>query len=897
MQALHGRPRTDERTHHSDRRDSVPPRIESHQSFMTISGGTRLGPYEVLAPLGAGGMGEVYRARDTKLERDVAVKVLPEEFFEGEERRQRFGREAKLLASLNHPNIAAIYSFEEISGSSPSSSRHILVMELLDGETLRERLGHGALPARKAVDFAVEIAAGLAAAHEKGIVHRDLKPENVFVTTEGRVKLLDFGLAKQTSAGAGSDSRLRTASQRTGPGTVMGTVGYMSPEQVRGEPADHRSDIFSFGVVLYEMLSGRQAFRRETAAESMTAILKEDPPEIAAGSRGSSPTLARIVQHCLEKKPAERFHDAHDIAFALESARFLSMEAGALVQPGRRARPGQALVWGGLLASILLASFGGWRLGRGTRPQPTFKQVTFRRGNVLRARFTPDGQNIVYSAAWDGRPTEIFLSRLDGSGVRAVGLAGADLMAVNGRGELLILLKSSQWTATTGGSGTLALASLDGGTPREILARVKGADFAPDGRALAVIYQEQDGGPFCLDYPLGTRLLASISGRPPGAPRVSPRGDRVAFVHFAGVQTDFNATSGNIAVVDRDGSRRDLTVGLNIADEYIAWSRDGREIYFATGSGLRAVDMKGGVRPVNADSTPPFIHDLSPEGLMLLEREVSSWSPIVRSGSQSMDLGWQDKGSLCGLSQDGSLVLLRETGGSAFNADRPFLRRLDPSPPKMLDPGVPLDLNPAGDFALVATLEEKPKLRMVPTGLGAPRALGLDGWEASGGRFSRDGKHVYATARQGGGPFRTLKLPVDGSQGVVLPESVQTIQAISPDGKRLLCLDAKGEPGITSEAGEPPSPLSWTLKPGEAIVAWNEADEVIVTHPEDAVHLRVDRVELSTGRRTLWQLLVPPDPATAIRVSEVRVSRDGKTLGYTCARILVSDLIVAEGLK
>jgi len=860
---------------------------------MPLEPGAQLGPYEVVAPLGSGGMGEVYRARDTKLGRDVAIKVLPAGMASSPEALSRLEREAHAVAQLSHPNILAIHDFGR------DGETAYAVMELLEGETLRARLANGALPPRKAIELAAQIADGLAAAHEKGIVHRDLKPDNVFVTSEGRVKLLDFGLAREMAT-AGADSALLTEARNTAAGTILGTVRYMSPEQVRGEAVDHRSDIFSFGVVLYEMLSGRQAFGRETAAESMTAILKEDPPEIAASGSGLSPALLRIVQHCLEKKPAERFHDAHDLAFALESASAPSTESRALVQPGGHAKLIRALAWSGLLGLILLALFGAWSLGRGTRPQPTFTQVTFRRGNVLRARFTPDGQNIVYSAARDGRPTEVFMSRLDGSGLRAIGLPGADLMAVNGRGELLILLKSSQWTATTGGIGTLALASLDGGTPREVLAHVRGADFAPDGQTLAVIYQDRDGGPFCLDYPLGTHLVTAIGtavSEEPGAPRISPQGDRVAFVYYPGAQKGLAATTGNIAVVDRAGKWRDLAVGSRLDAEYLAWSRDGREIYFFGWSGLRAVDMNGRVRQVTADSTAPFIHDLSPQGLMLLEREVSSYSPVVRSGGQNLELGWQDRSSLSGFSQDGSLVLLEEVGGGASSTNRPFLRRLDASPPKVLDPGLALDLNPAGDFALVATLGDAPRLRMVPTGLGAPRELGLERWDASAGRFSRDGRHVYATARQGAGPVRTLKLPVDGSRGAVLPEFVQNIQALSPDGKRMLCLDAKGQPSITSEAGEPPRPLLWTLEEGESIVAWNDADEVLVTHPEDAVHLRVERVQLSTGRRTLWQRLVPPDPATTVRMSDVRVSGDGQTLGYTYVRVLVSDLIVVEGLK
>src|SRR5450830_701269 len=258
-------------------------------------------------------MGEVYRARDTKLDRDVAVKVLPADLANDPEALSRLEREARAVAQLSHPNILAIHDFGR------EGETAYAVTELLEGETLRARLEQGALPARKAVDLAVQIAEGLAAAHGKGIVHRDRKPENVSVPGEGRGKLPDFALAKRTDQAMGSGSRLQTVDKHTEPGTGMGTVMYMSPEQVRGETADHRSDIFSFGIVLYEMLTGQQAFKRETAAESMTAILKEDPPEITVSGLGPSPGLQRIVQHCLEKKPGERFQSARDIAFALQA--------------------------------------------------------------------------------------------------------------------------------------------------------------------------------------------------------------------------------------------------------------------------------------------------------------------------------------------------------------------------------------------------------------------------------------------------------------------------------------------------------------------------------------------------------------------------------------------------
>jgi TolB-like protein len=347
---------------------------------MSLLPGTFLGAYEIVSPLGAGGMGEVYRARDSRLGRMVALKVLPEGFLEGEERKARFEREAKLLAALSHPNIAAVYSFEEIPGSSSSSSsssgaRHILVMELLEGTTLRDKLDSGPIVQRQVVDYALQIAKGLSAAHEKGIVHRDLKPENLFVSKDGHLKILDFGLAKRTERKkTGDETSAATESKHTEPGIVMGTVAYMSPEQVRGLPVDHRSDIFSFGAILYELLSGRKAFKRDTAADTLSAILKEEPPELAESGRNIPPALDQLVKHCLEKDRDNRFESAKDIAFALlqASGSGPAMASGAQVRPGASGRARALLALG---AVALLAFAGILLLRRSTRPAPEVGSV------------------------------------------------------------------------------------------------------------------------------------------------------------------------------------------------------------------------------------------------------------------------------------------------------------------------------------------------------------------------------------------------------------------------------------------------------------------------------------------------------------------------------------------
>jgi serine/threonine protein kinase len=320
---------------------------------VTVAQGTRLGPYEVLSPLGAGGMGEVYRARDTRLGRDVAIKVLPASFASDKDRLHRFEQEASAAGTLNHPNILSIHDVGTHDGAP------YVVSELLEGDTLRRRLSGTALPQRRAIDYALQLANGLAAAHEKGIVHRDLKPENVFITKDGRVKILDFGLAKLIQVnGNEAQSNVPTRRADTDPGIVLGTVGYMSPEQVRGRPLDHRSDIFAFGAILYEMLSGQRAFRGDSPADTMSAILREDPPDLSSTNHTVSTALERLVDHCLEKNPEERFHSARDLAFALEAlsastASFTETVTIATAPPRRLGRR-ELISWS--LASLLFVS-------------------------------------------------------------------------------------------------------------------------------------------------------------------------------------------------------------------------------------------------------------------------------------------------------------------------------------------------------------------------------------------------------------------------------------------------------------------------------------------------------------------------------------------------------------
>ena len=365
---------------------------------MALAAGTKIGPYEIISPLGAGGMGEVYRARDSRLGRDVAIKVLPTAMARDAERLRRFETEARAVAALNHPNILSIHDIGTHDGAP------YLVSECLEGQSLRQELSGGALPLRRAVEYGTEIAQGLAAAHDKGIIHRDLKPENIFVTRDGRVKILDFGLAKLARPEAASDQGATVEAVPTSAGVVLGTVGYMSPEQVKGEAADARSDIFALGTILYEMLSGERAFRRDTSAETMTAILKEDPPELSTTGKQISPAMDRIVRRCLEKKPLQRFQSARDLAFNLEGVSGISSTTAQAVVSPQSQRRSRALPIAAAVLLLVLVGGGSWMLGRGSGAAalPVYHQLTFERGLVYAARFAPDAARFITARVGTG---------------------------------------------------------------------------------------------------------------------------------------------------------------------------------------------------------------------------------------------------------------------------------------------------------------------------------------------------------------------------------------------------------------------------------------------------------------------------------------------------------------
>jgi len=847
-------------------------------------------------------MGEVYRARDKRLGREVAVKVLPVASSTDPDRLRRFEQEARAAGALNHPNLLAVFDTGQHEGNP------YVVFELLDGVTLRQRLGPGALPVRKAVDFAVQIAQGLAAAHEKGIVHRDLKPENLFVTKDGRVKILDFGLAKlrptldpdAPRTEGGSDS---TA---TGAGVVLGTVGYMSPEQVRGDPADHRSDIFAFGSVLYEMLSGRRPFSGETAAEVMTAILKEDPAELTKAD--VSPGLEQVVRRCIEKRPEERFQSSRDIGFALEAvsgASSAALAAGARSAEVRRRR----VLWTG--AGVVVAG----ALGLGyysvlKHPPPTlplFKQLTFRRGVVHTARFAPDGHTVVYGAAWDGKPSQVFSARLEGPESSSLGLPEGNVASISPSGELAIMTGRMYLTGMP--PRTLVRSPLAGGAPREVAEHVLGADWAPDGRSLAVVRIEYGGADAAaeattdqwvrrrqrLEFPIGKVLYESASSGI-WLPRVSPNGSQVAFV-------EERPDRSSLELVDLTG--RKTTLLSNQEPRGLAWSPKGDEVWFAEWGALWAVSLTGQRRLVARFPGGVTLNDISRDGRVILTLYQWHASLLVQTPGETeeRDLSWFDGSQPAALSRDGGALLFTDRGGAGSPQDlgntASYLRRTDGSPAVRLGEGTAQALSPDGKWALSLVRSSPPKLALLPLGPGEPRPIALgeiNGWRAD---FLPDGNGVLIWGSAPGQGTRVFLQDLDGRGRRALPDGFHLFwygTTVSPDGKAV----AVAGPGqklmlFPIEGGEPrPVP---GVERFEAPVGWSEDQRFLYVFGSP-VELpgRIHRIDLVSGRRELWKEIMPRDPAAFGGFGNVTLTPDRQTYAYNLNRIFCT-LYLVEGLK
>ena len=863
---------------------------------MTLGAGATLGPYEIIALIGAGGMGEVYRARDSRLGRDVAVKILPAQYSTDPDRLRRFEQEARAAGMLNHPAILSIYDIGNQDGSV------YVVSELLTGETLRERLGGTALPVRKAVEYALQMANGLAAAHEKGIVHRDLKPENIFLTRDGRLKILDFGLAKLIDPQPvhANQSTLQTADPGTQPGLVLGTVGYMSPEQVRGRATDHRSDLFTFGAILYEMLTGKKAFHRDSTADTMSAILKEDPPELSSVQPGVPPSLERVVRHCLEKNPEQRFQSARDLAFDLDMVSGISGTGPAA--PSVSSRKAMRKAAAALLFAILLAAvFIAGRLTAGKASQATnplseasFRRLSYRRGYVSGARFTPDGQSVVYSAAWVGAADELYVTRPQSPVSRSLEIKDAILLSISSTGEMALLLKpryGAGWERT----GTLARAPIDGGAPREVLNDVMDADWTPDGKQLVVVRHSQDQ--YTVEFPVG-KVLYRTNGWVNHI-RISPDGDRIAMMVHPGQGDD----RGTVNVVDLKGNVKILTP-VYASESGLHWSPDGREIWYTAsteGSNeqpLYAVNLEGRIRVVAGMVGNLILQDVRTDGSMLICRDSRRREIIALPQGQTreQDYSWFDWSYVRDISDDGSLMVFEEEGAGGGPNYSVYIRKTDGSPAVRLGDGYAGPISYDGKMVLSLLPGVQTNFTVLPTGAGEPRNISSKtSLEFSGQfRWFHDNQRVLVLARSPGKRARFWILDLNSQKATpVTPEGVDSIGLLSPDERFVLA----GYPDNTAlypvQGGAPQEapaigngfPLQWTPDGRQLYLQEN------ATLP-----IRISLFNVATRQRTLWKEITPPDISGIVGAVTVVLTPDGKTYAYTYRRAL-SDLYLVKGLK
>jgi serine/threonine protein kinase/Tol biopolymer transport system component len=850
----------------------------------SLSAGDHLGPYEIVRPLGAGGMGEVYRARDPRLRRDVAVKVLRRSLSLTPDHVERLSREARAAGSLNHPNIVAVFDVGR-EGEVP-----YVVSELLEGESLASRLARGPLPYRKALEFAAHIADALGAAHAKGIWHRDVKPANAFVTTDGRVKLLDFGLVKLKA----SESRRADdpTADPTEPGGIHGTFGYMSPEQVLAQPVDHRTDIFAFGALFYEMLTGTPAFRRPSPVESSRATLNHEPADLLENDAGIPPAAVAVVRRCLEKNPEARFQSARDLAFHLHQLGAAAARGAEAASRLRALRLGTL----GRIVALLAAVGSGYALAQwlSSTADPVFDQLTFRRGRIGGARFASGGSAVVYSEAREGKPPDVWLlNRLDSPESIRLGYDTADLLALHG--NRLALSVGRRFVVGERFAGTLAEAPI-GGSPHELAAGVEEADWDPEGRQLVVARSQGIGGRSSLEYPPGTTLYAtSHSIR---WPRFSRDGQHIAFLE----DPTGRGVGGQVAIVDLRRNVRPLTKVWESA-RGLAWSPDGGEVWFAAGNSrtsraVQAVDLRGASRQVLALPASVTLWDVASDGRLLLSRddERSALVGIPPGQHAERDLSWFDTAGLADLSRDGRKLLFDDRFGV-------YIRETDGSPPVRL--GLPQGfgdaISPDGSRVL-ATISAGQQLVILPAGLG--EAVPLPRHDIAthrGALWFPDGRRILFN---GGPNLRSYVQDVEsgGAPLPVTPENVWTT-AISPDGRWLATIqDDRDRAEATRAAielwpvlGGDPRPVR-SSRPGDRPVAWTADGDALWVFRRGEVPAEVSVLDVDSGDRRLWKTLRPGDPSGVYSITDFRITPDGRSYFYSYKRTL-SQLYVVSGLR
>jgi len=845
--------------------------------------GKIIGHYRILEKIGSGAMGEVFRARDERLGRDVALKLIRPASSENPDHLRRFELEARAAAALNHPNIVAIYDVGFDEGSP------YIVCELLQGETLRKRLAEGALPVRLAVDYALQIAQGLIAAHDRRIVHRDLKPENLFVTSDGRVKILDFGVAKLQAAPEESGRPVEELTTVTKSGAVVGTVAYMSPEQLRGKAVDHRSDIFSVGAILYEMLTGRRAFRGETEVDTITAVLLENPPEINLEQSDVPTSFQQIVRHCLEKEPENRFQSARDLAFALGT---LADASGPirLRPPRMQTRIVPWAVAGVLLVATLLLLVN----QRQQRTQtPSYRRLTFEQGTLYSARFGPDFRSVVFGAAWNGKPLQLFSTVGDSLLSQPLNLTDANLLGISRTGELAVALRGVHGAHLETEGSMLARTPLAGGSPREVLENVSWADWDPKGELAVVVHHAPDADR--IEYPIGRALYQSngwISHL-----RFSPKGDKIAFLSHPAPWDD----RGYVSLIDLGGHLTVLSTGWE-SEAGLAWSPDGEEVWFAgAGKGLNrdlmGVTLSGRLRKVLDLPAGITLEDVAPDGRVLvsLDTERVAMATTARDG-KTVDLSWHDWDIAKDISSNGQSVLFEDSSEAAGPHYSTAVRKIDGTPPVQLGEGSGGGLSPDGKWAVSVLTDNPERVTLVPVGPGQPRTIatpGLEHIQNGNVHFLGDGKHVTLIANEPGHGDRTYLVDFEGGKPIpVTPEGI-TSGLISPGGQYIFRADEAGF-GVYPTAGGAPHAVP-LLEPGFIPIQWSEDNSSVYGYLQGPIPTKVYKVNLVTGEKTLIQELQPETNVGVVYIAPVVMTRDGSRFAYSYYQVS-SVLYLISGL-
>jgi len=847
--------------------------------------GQVIGHYRVLGKIGSGAMGEVFRARDERLGRDVALKLIRPSSNENPDHLRRFELEARAAASLNHPNIVAIYDVGVADGVP------YIVCELLEGKTLRKCLSEGALPIRLVNDYSLQITHGLIAAHDRRIIHRDLKPENLFVTSDGRLKILDFGVAKLQPAPGEAGRPVEELTTVTKSGAVVGTVAYMSPEQLRGKAVDHRSDIFSMGGILYEMLTGQRAFHGETEVDTITAVLREDPPELELQQANIPRSFQQIVRHCLEKEPENRFQSARDLAFALDTLSGASpVRARTIEVPRPRMRILPWALAGMLLVATLLLLGRQWQ---GESKPPTYHRLTFEQGTVYSARFAPDFRSIVYGAAWNGKPLQLYSTVGNSLLAQPLTLTDAKLLAISRGGELAVALRGAHAAHLNIEHGTLARAPLAGGAPREMLDDVAWADWDANSE-LAVVHNVH--GRDRIEYPIGHVLYQS--GGWISHLRFSPNADKIAFIDHPAPWDD----RGSVCLIDLNGHVTVLSPERE-ADAGLAWRPDGKEVWFtAVENGearrLLAVNMAAKTRTVLSLPAGMTLHDMAPDGRVLisLDAERLPMATTARGGKPS-DLSWHDWSVAKDISSDGQSVLFEDSSEAAGPHYSVSIRKIDGTPPVRLGEGSAGGLSPDGKWAISILNGSPARIVLFPLGAGQARTISVAGLEQihnGNAYFLADGKHVTVAGNEPGHAVRRYLVDLDdGKFRAITPEGMQG-GLISPDGQFVFRADDAGQFAVYPIDGGKARPVLG-ISSGFVPLQWSEDNSSVYGYLPGHVPTKVYRVNLANGEMTVVQELQPDTTTGVVTVAPVVVTRDASRFAYSYYQVF-SVLYIISGL-